>query len=62
MVILNSHLLKCTIAAYDGTTSCFLGRAALEQKDHPVKTTLFLGLPIATLHTEQYSHLPSIFK
>lgn len=36
---------------------------SLEQKeDHPVKTTLFLGLSIATLHTKKYSHLPLIFK
>ena len=53
MVNLNSHLLKCPIAGYDGTTSRFLGRAALEQKeDAPVKTTLFLRLSITTLHTE----------
>jgi hypothetical protein len=53
MVNFNSHLLKCPLAGYDGTTSCFLGRAALEQrKDPPVKTTLFLGLSITTLHTE----------
>jgi len=60
---LNSHLLKCPIAVYGSVTSCFLGRVALEQKeDPPVKTTLFLGFSIATLHTEQYSHLPLLFK
>jgi hypothetical protein len=53
MVNLNPRLFKCPIAGYDGTTSCFVGREALEQKDDPpVKTALFLGLSITTLHTE----------